>query len=130
MVQIIVPKLEEAKVGIDGKCVVLSTKSVIIKLPYQVVPTIARAMNMKAKEIDEIVNVHRLIGDQAFMMRSGAPFGLTNNPAIQKAAAHEAQFNDKLRKHLPGGVKGKSLIGTPTIIKHPSKEGGNGKDKV
>ena len=130
MTEILVPKLEEVKVGIDGDKVVLATKNAIIRIPWQVARTLARAIVIQAGKLDEVANVHRLIGDQAFLMRSGAPFGLTNNPDIQKAAAHEAQFDDKLRKQLPGGVKGKSLLGTPTIIKHPPRRNGNGNDKV
>ena len=121
--EFLIPQLEEIKVGIDGKRVVLSSsKGATMKIPWQVVTTLCKAMNTKAKQLEEMANIDRLLADQAMMFRSGAPFGLSNRRDILKEAAHIAQHDDKLRKYMPGGVKSTALVGTPTIIKHEPKE--------
>ena len=122
MVQILVPKLEEVKIELDGSRIVLHTKNAIIKTPWQVIKTLTKAMLIQAGRAEELANLPRLVQDHAIMMRTGAPFGLTNDPDIQKEAAKVAQYDPKLRRYLPGGVKGTALLGTPTLIKHPPKE--------
>ncbi len=129
MPQILVPKLEEVKVGREVGKVVLYTKSATIKLPWQVVKAVAKAMLIQAGREEEMANLPRLIQDQALLQRTGAPFGLTDHPDIQEEAMKTAQHDDKLRKYLPGGVKGTAKLGVPRVIKHdpPKKEGTNGK---
>ena len=122
--EFIISQLDEIRVGMDGKRVVLqSSKGITMKVPWQVVETLCKAMIAKSKQIEEMANLDRLLADQAMMFRSGAPFGLSNRRDILKEAAHIAQHDDKLRKYMPGGVKSTALVGTPTVIKHdPPKE--------
>ena len=126
--EFLIPQLEEIKVVMDGKRVVLSSsKGVTMKIPWQAVPTLCKAMITKAKQMEEMANLDRILEDQAMMFRSGAPFGLSNRTDILKEAAHIARYDDKLRKYMPGGVKSTALVGTPTVIKHdPPKEVGDG----
>lgn len=120
--KLIVPEIGEVKVGLDGSKVVIYTKDAVIKIPWQVSTVLAKAIHAKGKQAEEMANLPRLLSDQALMFRTGAPFGLSNNPDILKEAAHKAQFDRELRK-LPGGVKSTALVGTPRIIKHrPKKE--------
>jgi len=131
---IIVPHLEEIRIKIDGEYVVLvSSKGSYIKIPYQVIPTLARSMRSQGKVVEERVNALRLISDQAFALRAGIPIGFTNDPAKQHQAGIDAAWDPNLRKQLPGNIKGTTMFGTPTIIKHAPKpakkteEEGNGK---
>ena len=122
MAQFIIPKYQEVKVRIDGSYVALVTDNTTIKIPWQMAKALAKAIVIQAGKVEEMADLKRVISDQAFMFRSGAPFGLSNNLDILKEAAHEAQYNDELRKQLPGGVKSTALVGTPTVIKHPPKK--------
>ena len=118
MVELFMPKLEEIKIVIDGDKVALVTQNATIRIPWQVAMTLAKAIVTQAGKIEEMANVHRVVNDQAFFLRAGIPIGLSNNPDIRQEAMHEAQYNDRLRKELPGGVKSKTMFGTPKIIKH------------
>lgn len=55
-----------------------------------------------------------IIADQALATRSGAPFGLTNNPKILEEAKKEAFENRDLRRFLPE-MKGTAMLGAPSV---------------
>ena len=122
--EFLIPKLDEITVGMDGKRVLLkSSNGTEMKIPWQVVETLCKVMVSKSKQMEEMANLDRILADQAMMFRSGAPFGLSNRRDILKEAAHIAQYDDKLRRYMPGGIKSTAIVGTPTVIRHdPPKE--------
>lgn len=127
MPDIIVPRIKQAVIGRDGINVVVSMDGrKAIDAPWDAILQIARAMIIKAREIEEQVKALDIIDDQAFLIRSGAPFGLTNRPDLIAEAKKEAAHNTKLRKQIPfvsDSIRSKGVVGTPTIIQHKPKEG-------
>jgi len=66
----------------------------------------------KAEEWDKAAEIAK---DQAILIRSGAPFGLSADERIQAEAINQALHDRDLRKYIPG-VKSEEVFGTPTII--------------
>jgi hypothetical protein len=60
-------------------------------------------------------NADRLTFDSAILHRSGARFGLTDNPLIKAEAKKEAVHNRDLRRFMPDGIKSAEVIGAPTV---------------
>jgi len=90
------------------------------------IDTAGKAIIHQAHKAEEIAKAEKVIGDGAFLIRSGAPFGISDNPDILKEATKEAQYNDELRKMMPSGVKSTTIFGAPTIIQHKPRRNGNG----
>jgi len=106
----------------EGTTVILIYNGVTVcQLPWQAGLDLAKALQAQSKKAEEIAKAEQLIFDQALLMRSGAPFGLTNHPQIQAEASKEAQWNSELRRRLPGGVKAKGVVGSPALIRHIPK---------
>ncbi len=124
-VEIIVPKITQATVARDGiEVLIVMDERRVLALPWNAALELARAMTIQAKRIEEQVKALQIIDDQALLMRSGAPFGLTSHPDLINAAKKEAVNNPKLRKYVTGkraGGIGGPIIGTPTIIRHKRK---------
>lgn len=98
---------EESKVllEVDGK--------LVLDCPYDVAIEIARQLFIAAKHAEEWANHDNIVLDSAILMRSGAPFTLTNNPAMLDEAATEAAWNTTLRRNMGNDFRGK--FGTPTV---------------
>jgi len=75
---------------------------------------LAQAIYSVAKKAEEWAEAERIAFDQAMMIRSGAPVGLTSNPVIQHEAGKEAAHNRELRRYMPG-IKSQEQVGTPAI---------------
>jgi hypothetical protein len=84
-------------------------------LPYQQAFELARAIYVKAQKAEEFAQANRIIADGALLTRLGVPVGLTNNPKLKDEIRKEAAWNGELRRYLPGGVKSKSVVGTPAV---------------
>lgn len=78
-----------------------------------------RALVAKARQAEEQAKAESIAADAAILFRSGAPFGLSNDPKIQDEAIKEAAWNRDLRRFMPGGIKSTEVIGVPTIICKP-----------
>jgi len=110
----------------DGPKVLLilkgfSARDVVAELPWNVALDVASALREKAKDAEEVAKAEGIIFDQALLIRTGAPIGLSSHPDIQAEAAREAVGNRQLRRCLPGGVKSQEQFGRPTIIRHPPR---------
>lgn len=92
---------------VDGKTV--------INAPYNVALDIFREGIAASKRAEELAHVEGIVHDQAILIRAGAPFGLTNNTAMLREAVTEAGHNPVIRRHMPGGIKSKELVGTPEV---------------
>jgi hypothetical protein len=113
---------ESISVRQEGDRVLLLKNGVLIAdLPWQAAIDLSGALRRKGVDAESHAKAERIIGDQALLIRSGAPFGLTSNPAMVREAVKEAQSNRMLRRYLPGGIKSTAIVGQPTIIQHPPK---------
>jgi len=119
---IIVPKIKQATVKRDGiNVLIVMDGRRVLEVSWDAALMLARAMTIQAKRIEEQVKALSIIDDQALLMRSGAPFGLTNNPALLDEAKKVAVSDPMLRKFVPGKGIGGPILGTPTIIRHRKK---------
>ena len=84
-------------------------------LPPQAALELARGLTVQARLAEEQAQAGRIVFDQALLMRTGAPFGLTNRPDILREAVKESWLNRTLRRYLPGGIKSHAVVGTPAI---------------
>src|SRR5262245_174042 len=100
----------------DGQVYLVQDGKVVLAVPWEAAREIARTLFTKAGEAEEQARANQIAYEQAILLRKGVPFGLTTNPAIQQEAASLAQYDDNLRRYLPGGVRAQSIVGTPTII--------------
>lgn len=106
-----------------SKVLLLVNGSMVADIPWQAALKVSKALRSVAKLAEEWDNAERLIADQALMIRTGAPFGLTNNRKITEAAYTEAQWGD-LRRHVPAAptIRSREEFGTPRIIaKEPKR---------
>lgn len=132
MSNIIVPKLKQATVRCEGLDVLIFMDGQkVMDLPWDAALNLARAIKIQARRIEEQVKALKIIQDNAMLLRSGAPFGLSNDPKIIEESKKEALYNPKLRKYMPfKGITSQEAFGRPTIIQHPPKKEvkNNGKD--
>lgn len=86
-------------------------------IPYAQAFEIARGLYIKAQEAEEFACANRIIADGALLTRLGVPVGLTNNPKMKDEIGKEAAWNTELRRALPGGVKARAVVGTPSVVR-------------
>ena len=77
---------------------------------------LARAIIAKVRACEEVEKAEAVARDAAILLRSGAPFGLTDHPLIQREAVKLAINDRDLRRFMPGGVKSESVLGTPAVV--------------
>jgi len=122
MPEIIVPKITQATIKRDGSDVlIVMDNRRVLALPWDAALVMAKAITIQARRIEEEVKALEIIADQALLMRSGAPFGLSSHPVIIEEAKKEAVHNPKLRKYITGkraGGIGGSIVGAPNVIRH------------
>jgi len=122
MPSIIIPKIKEAKVKIQGiNVILLIDGEKIAELHWEVALLISRALNIQARKIEENLKAEKIAYDQATLLRAGINLGLTNNKAIQDEAKKLAAHDQKLRKYIPhttDEIRSREVVGAPTIIKH------------
>lgn len=122
MPEIIIPKITRATIKRDGNDVLIVMDGQRTeRLPWDAALSLAEAITIQARRIEEQVKALSIIQDQALLMRSGAPFGLSSNAAIISEAKKEAVHNPQLRKYLTGkqaGGIGGPIVGAPTVIRH------------
>lgn len=119
---IFVPKITQAIIKRDGSDVlIVMDNRRVLALPWDAALVLSRAITIQARRIEEEVKALSIIDDQALLIRSGAPFGLSSHPGIIEEAKKEAVHNPKLRKYLTGkraGGIGGSIVGEPNVIRH------------
>ena len=102
----------EAKIGWEGTKVLMEVDGrLVLDCPYDVAIVIARQLFIAAKQSEEWANHDSIVLDSAILMRSGAPFTLTSNPAMLDEATTEAAWNSSLRRNMSNDFRGK--VGTP-----------------
>lgn len=92
-----------------------------ITLEKRVATDVAKALIAGKLRLEEIEQAGRIARDSAILYRAGAPFGLSNDPAILDEAKKAAAWDSELRRCMPGGVKSEEAFGTPALIRHPPR---------
>lgn len=82
----------------------------ILVMPLKIAKTVADGLMSKAKLAEEHAKRDLIIADSAILLRTGLPFGLSNNNKIKKEAFKAAED-----VKLPGGIEPTSLVGTPSV---------------
>lgn len=77
--------------GQDGLTVILEIDGKYHALPYSAAKLIGKELISVAAAAEEFANAAGLIQDQAILIKSGFPIGLTSNPKIIKEALKVAE---------------------------------------
>lgn len=90
----------------------------ICDMPWQVSDQMATAFRQAARIAEERQKANKIIIADAALIRSGAPFALTNNPRIRDEAYKTAQWDSQVRRAMPmRGAPSAKATGTPKIVK-------------
>lgn len=79
------------------------------------------AIASQARQLEEEEKHEAIAQDAAILFRAGAPFGLTDNPEIQREAVTEAAWG-KLRRYMPKGIESQEVVGVPSLVQHSPDE--------
>jgi hypothetical protein len=101
--------------AIDG------AKSFVLQLEAQAAIETAAALLSAGRQAEEWANAESIAADSAILMRSGAPFSLSDHPKIIAEAAKQAAWDSTLRRAMPGGVKSREAFGLPTLKQSPPR---------
>jgi hypothetical protein len=105
------------RVRAEGPKVLIDFNGKVELMPWDAAKDFARGLLMQALKAEEFAKAEGIIYDNAILLRAGFPVGLSDDPLIRRETAIEAQHDASLRRYMPGGVLGKSLPGTPTIVR-------------
>ena len=112
--------LAGAAVGMVFYKFLLDGSPVYIDFDPATARALADALYQMSLKVEEHAKAEQIAHDTAILYRSGAPFGLSNHPAIKEEAAKEAAWNTQLRRAMPGGVKSQEAFGMPAVIRGPA----------
>jgi len=101
---------------------ILRDGKIVADLPWDAALRAADALRQVSKRAEEWAQAEKIASDQALLIRTGAPIGLSNNPTIIGEAKKRAQHDRDLRRYLPGGIRSKTVFGAPTIVRHNPKD--------
>lgn len=93
----------------------------VADMPWQAADQSAAALRSVARLAEEWDQAESIISDQAVLIRSGAPFGLTSNRRLLSEAVKTAANDRDLRRYLPGGIKSREVFGAPSITQLPPR---------
>jgi len=98
------------------RVLLLVNGTLVADIPAGKAKEVGGALRVVGARAEEWEQAERLIQDQAIMIRTGAPIGLTDNVAINKAALTEAQWGN-LRRYIPnpGAIKSAEVFARATI---------------
>jgi len=120
----IIPKIAQMNIRRDGFNVVVEIDGrKVADVPWNIALELGRGITMQARRVEEVVKAEEIIADQALLIRTGIPIGLSSNPDIVKASGNEAVHNPTLRKYIPdtsgiGAINSRGIVGRPRVIKH------------
>ena len=89
----------------DTRVLVIEDGRAVFDMPWEAALELAKAITAQAKKAEEIAKADQVIEDAAVLMRSGAPFGLSNNRDILKAAKQEAAWGMP-RRYMRNNFRG------------------------
>ena len=127
MTELVFPKAGQVTVKRDGTYIIVEMS--VKAIPWDAALEVAKAITIKAREIEADIKAGRIIDDQALLIRLGIPLGLTNKPELLKAAKNESVYSPELRRYITGakvkGIESAERLGTPKLIQHKPKQEGN-----
>lgn len=108
--------MDEHKIRVrqEGRQVILVIDGRGLEMPWQVARQISDALRTKSVAAREFEQAEMVIHDQALLQKIGAPFGVTDNPRIQREAIKLA-----VQTQRPGQIVSTAAVGTPTITQFP-----------
>jgi hypothetical protein len=90
----------------------------VASVPWQQCDEIARSFTRAARAGEEHEKANEIVLADAALIRTGAPFSLTNNRRIRDAAYSAAQWDSHVRNGMPmASVPSQRRCGTPTVIR-------------
>jgi hypothetical protein len=99
-----------------GNVLFLGNGKLMFDAPVLAAWDIWRATATQASLAEEHEKAEQIAKDNALLLRTGAPFGLSDNPKILEESVKIARDDRDLRRYLPGGVRSQAVLGTPTVI--------------
>lgn len=106
-----------------SKVLIAVNDRVFLEIGYREGKELVRAVHIAALKAEEYAQAERLVYEGAILARAGLPFTLSDDPRIKDEVRKEAAWNSDLRRYMPGGVKAKEVVGTPTVINHGENHG-------
>lgn len=80
---------------------------------------IARAILAQCRLAEQEEQMQQTVEDSALLLRKGLPFGiLPRGFGVEAEVVREAQHGARLRRFLPGGIKGEEIVYAPGVIRH------------
>ena len=111
--------LAGAAVGMVFYKFMLDGRPVYVDLEPALALRVSEALHSCGLLAEEWAKAKRIVLDTAILYRAGAPFGLSNHPAIIDEAKKEAAWNSGIRRCMPGGVKSAEAFGVPAVLRGP-----------
>lgn len=100
-----------------SRTLILLNGEVVGSIPWQGCDEIAKSFVMAARTGEQYAKAAEIAQADALLIRTGAPFALSNDPKIREEAYKEAQWGNA-RKGMPLlGVPSPKAVGTPSVIK-------------
>jgi hypothetical protein len=91
---------------------------VVASIPWQACLEVGASFTVAARKGEELAKAPDIIAQDALLVRTGAPFALTDNPRIRDASYNDAQWDPHVRRAMPlRAVPSPRQCGTPTLIK-------------
>lgn len=100
------------------KVQIIKDGKLVMEMPWDAALEFTRAMRGVARLAETYAKANAVIIDHAILLRAGVPIGLTDGEKFHDEVAKEAAHNRDLRRYMPGGVKSKAIVGTPSVIRH------------
>ena len=112
-----------------GRVVLVINGRQVESMPYQKAFQLSKALHSIAKLAEEWESAEKIAEDNAILLRSGAPFGLSSHPLIKKESIQKALYDRNLRRYMQAkipGIASSEIFGTPSLIKTPPRTVNNG----
>ncbi len=115
------------------RVVMVHNGKVITDMPWQSAYEFAKQLQKAGGKAEEFAKREQIIDDQALLIRTNAPIGLSADPHIQKEAFKKAETDRGLRKAIPSVKDGLTIRSAeefypPTVKVHSPKKK-NGEEK-
>lgn len=105
--------------GRPSEVVLLLDGKYVCNIPWRQADEVARLIRGAARHAEEWEKAEIVAGQEALLIRTGAPFGLSTNKKIREVAFTDAQWDSKARRAMPlASVPSRRQCGTPTFVKH------------
>lgn len=113
MTGLYIPNQHQVSIRQEGmRVVVIEDGHTVFDMPWDAALELAKAIISQAKKAEEVAKAEQVIEDASILMRAGAPFGLSSNPDIIRAAKQEAAWGMP-RRYMQNNFRG--VLFAPTV---------------